>query len=641
MRRDSQTADKVSRACDNLKKRGPPKGYVNTLEQRLASLESLVAELREGQAEADPVPSDNTTLGSSAINTNYNNKRGLEVDENADDIKPQQRQIALPGKSHTRKSDGNSERSAVLGYLSVDENMTMRYHGPTSGLHLMTASRVFVSPFWHFSNPGFWPRSKRTTFRTEDEIVSAADAILGGILPPIPLQNKLLDAYWTFAHPCFPVVHRETFLFQLSKDRRGMPRQGRSAFDQLERRIPQVLLLSMFALSARFVDNGESREDSDPGDEYAIKAETLLAQHKQSSINCCLALIMMAYREIGTGGSISWMYVGKAIRMAQDLGLHRDPSVWKKTQCFRNMSNIEMQIRRLIWWGAFVLDRYISAWQGRPCAIHEDDFDTQLPEDTLHENRDHSLSCFIQVVKLSILQGRIHKAFYSVGVKEPNWTTFNELENDLDEWEGGVPDFLAIKQGVKLLVPVIVMHTQFWNCKVLLHRPFIVTSPNETQSNNPSLLAATSAAVAIANLLEHFTSSYSPTFAPPFFNYYCFTAIIMHLFNRATYPVLFSPSALMHCIDCCRKMKSIWSSAARTLHIIEGVDHEVENTMPDYYNVYASATAPTAAATAMMDAEQQQGAVETDEPAVLGFSLSSWPSPIVEPDWLSLETWRS
>lgn len=61
-----------------------------------------------------------------------------------------------------------------------------------------------------------------------------------------------------------------------------MPRQGRSAFDQLERRIPQVLLLSMFALSARFVDNCDSREDSDPGDEYSIKAETLLAQHSES-----------------------------------------------------------------------------------------------------------------------------------------------------------------------------------------------------------------------------------------------------------------------------------------------------------------------------------------------------------------------
>lgn len=145
------------------------------------------------KAEADPIPPDNTALVSPAIDTNYNRKRRLEEDETADDSKSQQRQIALPGKSSARKSDSSSELSTVLGYLSVDENMTMRYHGPTSGLHLMTASRVFVSPFWHFSNPGFWPRSKRTTFRTEDEIVSAADAILGGILPAIPLQNKLLE----------------------------------------------------------------------------------------------------------------------------------------------------------------------------------------------------------------------------------------------------------------------------------------------------------------------------------------------------------------------------------------------------------------------------------------------------------------
>lgn len=85
-----------------------------------------------------------------------------------------------------------------------------------------------------------------------------------------------------YVHPYFPVVHKETFLFQLSKDRRGIPRHGRSALDQLERRIPQVLLLSMFALSARFVENRGGREDSDPGDEYATKAETLIAQHSMS-----------------------------------------------------------------------------------------------------------------------------------------------------------------------------------------------------------------------------------------------------------------------------------------------------------------------------------------------------------------------
>jgi hypothetical protein len=64
------------------------------------------------------------------------------------------------------------------------------------------------------------------------------------------------------------------------------------------------------------------------------------------------------------------------------------------------MSFIEMQVRRLIWWGIFVLDRYISAWQGRPFGIHESDFDTKFPEDTLHGVRDVYVTCFKEVIRL-------------------------------------------------------------------------------------------------------------------------------------------------------------------------------------------------------------------------------------------------
>jgi hypothetical protein len=48
---------------------------------------------------------------------------------------------------------------------------------------------------------------------------------------------------------------------------------------------------------------------------------------------------MMAYREIGTGGSISWMYVGNAIRMVRrvhlplqiiirELTRRQSPKIW-------------------------------------------------------------------------------------------------------------------------------------------------------------------------------------------------------------------------------------------------------------------------------------------------------------------------
>ncbi|KAJ9207934.1 transcriptional regulator family: Fungal Specific TF [Paecilomyces variotii] len=627
-RRGSQNAEKVTRACDNcskskskcllrpdsrtcenckflevpctflrtVKKRGPPKGYVNTLEQRLSSLENII-----------------TGLQANAPRYGTPDSIGHRVKRQAreEDVQPAESNQRLVSASEVE--DGRTERSTVLGYLSIDENMTMRYHGPTSGLHLITSSRIFASPFWQFANPGFWPRSKRTIFRTEDDIVSAADAVVGGILPNLHVQDKLLEAYWNHIHPSFPIIHRETFLFQLNKDRKKIPRMGRSALDQLERRIPQVLLLAMFSLSARFVESYEPQEDSDPGDAYATRAESLIAQHKQSTLHICLAILLMAYREIGTGGSSSWMYVGNAIRMAQDLGLHRDPSIWKNVACFKNMPLIEMQIRRSIWWGIFVLDRYISAWQGRPCGIHEDDFDTKLPEDILHGARDVYVTCFKEVIRLSLIQGRIHKAFYSVGTRPESQEKLKDFERDLDVWESQLPECLAVRHepGIQIPVAVIALHAQFWSCKVLLHRPFLDIS--DEPRTNSSLFTATSAAVAISNLVQRFNSSYNANFAPPFLNYYVFTATIMHLFNRSMYPLLFSQAALTHCTDCCRMMSTIWSSAARTLHIIQGVDREVEDTLP---------------------------VVSTSTSERTEMISNSWPSPIADPDWLSLETWR-
>lgn len=177
-----------------MKKRGPPKGYVNTLENRLASLESIVTELRGGHAPASDNFPEEMPLPTPDSNNGCKDK---QRDQEGFDHSMDQPRLPMPTKPLAQTVDGMSEKSTMLGYLSIDENMTMRYHGPTSGLYLMTSSRVFSSPFWQFSNPGFWPHSKHTTFRTEDEIVSAADAVLGGILPSLAMQNKLLELVFT------------------------------------------------------------------------------------------------------------------------------------------------------------------------------------------------------------------------------------------------------------------------------------------------------------------------------------------------------------------------------------------------------------------------------------------------------------
>lgn len=159
-----------------VKKRGPPKGYVNTLEQRLSSLEDIITGLQ---------------ANGPSYGTPDSNGHRVKRQVREEDVRPAESDQRLVSASEVE--DERTERSTVLGYLSIDENMTMRYHGPTSGLHLITSSRIFASPFWQFANPGFWPRSKRMIFRTEDEIVSAADAVAGGILPSLNVQDKLLE----------------------------------------------------------------------------------------------------------------------------------------------------------------------------------------------------------------------------------------------------------------------------------------------------------------------------------------------------------------------------------------------------------------------------------------------------------------
>ena len=80
--------------------------------------------------------------------------------------------------------------------------------------------------------------------------------------------------------------------------------------------------------------------------------------------------------------------------MAQDLGLHRDPAGWMDAVPVLKFSREEVEVRRRTWWAVYIVDkylhhsrklivRYISAWQGRPTTIVNQEFDTRFPEDTV------------------------------------------------------------------------------------------------------------------------------------------------------------------------------------------------------------------------------------------------------------------
>ena len=116
------------------------------------------------------------------------------------------------------------------------------------------------------------------------------------------------------------------------------------------------------------------------GDDYMEDAKVILDRtYAQSRPSTCQALLLLGYREIGIGAMAqAWLYIGMAVRMAQDLGLHKSAEKW--TSVGRTLfSKAELQERRRIWYGCVVMDKYVCTYIGRPVAICERDFDTELP----------------------------------------------------------------------------------------------------------------------------------------------------------------------------------------------------------------------------------------------------------------------
>lgn len=64
-----------------------------------------------------------------------------------------------PGTQYLDPDDENAvaddqEMAQIAGQLSLDENNTVRYHGSSSGLTLLTRSKRFDGTFWNLPNPG-------------------------------------------------------------------------------------------------------------------------------------------------------------------------------------------------------------------------------------------------------------------------------------------------------------------------------------------------------------------------------------------------------------------------------------------------------------------------------------------------------
>lgn len=230
-------------------------------------------------------------------------------------------------------------------------------------------------------------------------------------MSPSPLITHLCKVFFTQTGCTFPFLQRERFMRDLE-----------------DKQVDAILVDAVCALAARFSTHpmmtGNSDQTKEGGTHQArtqpYEYGQAFAQRAKSaipdtfpcpSVAVAQAALLLAYNEFGAGrDSGLWMYLGIAIRMAQDLGLQtleglryegrngptpysikagvewRKLSLKRETTSASTKSEVDESEQRAAererldtFWSIFLLDRIICSGTGRPVTLRDRDIDISFP----------------------------------------------------------------------------------------------------------------------------------------------------------------------------------------------------------------------------------------------------------------------
>ncbi|KAK5024924.1 hypothetical protein LTS07_008302 [Exophiala sideris] len=355
------------------------KDYIVQLESQIADLRNVVADLqRQGQTQPSPQiqPSTQQLPASSSLQPPKQRRMSSMSQSSLGPMSclqpagPQQSQdsdastspsmatevsgVAIV-KTATSTADSEAGESLITrlcgaqGRLNSKNDGQLRYFGPTSSLHLT--------------------ESVTSIFRYCNDVAKFGAELEKDI--PWAMQQYLLDLYWKYQHNVLLVIHKEAFLAGMES--------GHSPY------FNNCLLLCVLVSAARISDSPEIRalaiaEEGNTNETPILRKRAEEALEKDllnPSLTTIQSLILLSVLDCCVSNdSRGWMRSGNACRLAFDLGLHQEWSHLPNSQ----LSPIDLEVRRVIFWACFGFDRLWGVYLGRPPTIKLTDVFLKRPD---------------------------------------------------------------------------------------------------------------------------------------------------------------------------------------------------------------------------------------------------------------------
>ncbi|KAJ7913922.1 fungal-specific transcription factor domain-containing protein [Mycena leptocephala] len=421
-------------------------------------------------------------------------ERGIDFTEqleNENEVEPllHQPEGTLP------RNDENNTLSESLGKLKLNPENN-RFFGKSSGIQLVQTALNFQGGLCHFKH-SLRGQKREEFWKVPPWIVPPpGDDSTQYTFPDSDLLPALVHLYFKEVNPFWPVLHRPTF--------------DRKVADKLHLRDHRfgTTLLMVCSLGARYSDDPRVLLDGYGGPPFHTAGWKWHSQvcaipkdliYKPDLYELQTIALSAVYLQIISPTALSWNQIGFGLRRAQDVGAHR-----RRSEQHPTAEN--EQWKRVFWYFCILCSYWLAGTlSGRPLAMHDQDFDQDLPVEcddeywNLHEpqnfkqpkDKPSDLSYFICYAKLLEIQAAVATAIYSprkpkdlCGRPFPSTEAqyIVGFDSALNSWLNNVPEHLRWdpeRKNQLHLTQSALLCTAFYNVQILLHRPFIPT-PLET-----------------------------------------------------------------------------------------------------------------------------------------------------------------
>uniref|UniRef100_A0A8H7KD69 Zn(2)-C6 fungal-type domain-containing protein n=1 Tax=Bionectria ochroleuca TaxID=29856 RepID=A0A8H7KD69_BIOOC len=317
------------------------------------------------------------------------------------------------------------------------------------------------------------------------------------------IVERLVDSYFSDYHRSYPFIHEPTFRAALHE-----------AMQPSQRRSWQMLVHTVLALGAWCLNNAQSeledhlyhRAASFGHDEYLFKSANL------TSVQALILLSNLGQKrnKPNTGSN----FLGLATRMALSLGLHRELPDW-------NISLLQREVRRRVWWGLYIFDSGASTTFGRPILLPDKEAMDVQPVLNIH---DEYLTSGTELPAIEIDQPTLYsgikyqsdlhvKSNYISNRLLSSWGISPEdalsMAATLDRWSDTLPAYLSLDYDDSFAEPSFVFNKsrlwwRFWNLNIILFQEGAAATQDKQVEEKCRSIAVHASSATVASI-NHYT----------------------------------------------------------------------------------------------------------------------------------------